>query len=242
MRLALDRLLGILSRQALLPLQVFPKPTRPDGEVPGQHGHPVLEDVHVGDFVTDVDEPHHASHGVRMVELERVVDGESVHVDDRRLEPRLVQQGRASLDQLPLGRHQEDAHLQPLGLGVEDLEVQLDVRHVERHVLLRLPADDLPGVRLLHPVHLDLFHDHVPAPDRRDDGLLLHSGGGKQTPDRLGDDPRVHDLTLDDGVCCHLSRGHLDQLRLATRVVDDGHLDDARPDIEADGGFFAEPE
>src|SRR5207245_11349249 len=33
-RLALDRLLGILSRQALLPLQVFPKPPRPDGDAP----------------------------------------------------------------------------------------------------------------------------------------------------------------------------------------------------------------
>src|SRR2546429_2610580 len=42
-------------------------------------------------------------------------------------------------------------------------------RHVERDVLLGLPPDHLPGVTLLHPVHLDLLDDHVPAPDGRQD-------------------------------------------------------------------------
>src|SRR5207249_10380172 len=67
----------------------------------------------------------------------------------------LVEQPHPALDQLALGGDQQHVHLQALRVGVEDLEVELDVRHVERDVLLRLPADHLAGVALLHPVHLD---------------------------------------------------------------------------------------
>src|SRR2546430_13707345 len=114
--------------------------------------------------------------------------------------------------------------------------------YVERHVLLGLPADHLTGVGFLHPVHLDLLDDDVPASHRRDDRFLLHPGRGKQPPDRLRDDPGVHDLALDDGVGGHLGGVHLGELRLAAGVVDHHQLDDAGADIEADGGFFATQE
>src|SRR5216117_1075587 len=120
--------------------------------------------------------------------------------------------------------------------------VELAVGHVERHVLLSLPADHLARVRLLHPIHLDLLDDHVPPPDGGDDRPVLHPGRGKQPPDRLSDDAGVHDLALDDGVGRHLGGRHLDQLRLAATMVDDHQLDDAGADIEADRGFFAAQE
>jgi len=53
----------------------------------------------------------------------------------------------------------------PLGIGIEDLEVELHVVHVEGTCLLGLPADDLAGLGLPHPVHGDLLDDHVPAAD-----------------------------------------------------------------------------
>src|SRR5436190_1274844 len=122
---------------------------------------------------------------------------------------------------------------------LEDLEVELDVRHVERHVLLGLPPDHLPGVPFLHPVHLDLLDDHVPAADRRHHRPLLDAGRGKQPPDRLRHEPGVHDLTLDDGIGGDLGCGNLHELRLAAGMVDHGQLDDAGTDIQAHRGFFA---
>ena len=55
----------------------------------------------------------------------------------------------------------------PVAVGIQDLEVELHVLHVERHVLLGLPADHLAGLRLLHAVHRDLLDDHVAAADGR---------------------------------------------------------------------------
>src|SRR5256885_3805085 len=52
------------------------------------------------------------------------------------------------------------------------------------------------------------------------DLLLLHAGGGEQTPNRLGHDTGVHDLPLDDRVGRDFRRGHLDQLRLVGAVID----------------------
>ena len=78
-----------------------------------------------------------------------------------------------SLDQLPLGGHQEHRHLKPLAFRVEDLEIEFDVLHVEWHVLFGLPPDDLAGLRLRHPIHLDLLDDDVAPPDRRHDRLLF---------------------------------------------------------------------
>ena len=94
------------------------------------------------------------------------------------------------LHQLALGGDQEHGHLEALALGIQDLEVELDVVHVERHVLLGLPADHLAGFGLLHPIHVDLLDDHVAAADGGHDLLGLDAGGGQQALDGLGDDRR----------------------------------------------------
>src|SRR5438445_518802 len=226
-----SKLISIMRRASAPPPQSRPRPRTA-----------VSRDVHVGHFGTDVDQPHDSLHRVGMVQLERVVDRERVHVDDRRLEPGLPQQRRAALHQLALGGHEQHVHLQPLRIRVEDLKVELHVGHVERHVLLGLPADHFPGVPFLHPVHLDLLDDHVPAPDRRDHRLLLHPSRGKETPDRFRYDPGVHDLPLHDGIGGDFGGGYLHQLRLAAGMVDHGDLDDAGADVQAHRGFFAAQE
>ncbi len=184
--------------------------------------------------MADVHQAHDALHRVGVVQLEGVVDGEGVDVDDGRLEPRFRQQAVAVLHQLPLGRHQEHVHLQPLGVGIEDLEVQLHVGHVKRHVLLGFPADHLAGVAFFHAVHLNLLDDHVAAAHCRDDFLLLDAGCGQETANRLRNDARVHDLALDNGVGRHLGGRDLHQLGLGARMVHHHQLDDAGADVEAD--------
>ena len=56
------------------------------------------------------------------------------------------QQRHLVIHQLALGRDEEHGHLESLALGIQDLEIELDVVHVERHVLLGFPADDLAGL------------------------------------------------------------------------------------------------
>src|SRR3989440_4528645 len=117
LRLSLDDPLGVFGGQPLLPLQTLAEPPRAHRQVPRQHRDAVFQDVHVGHFVPDVDQPHDALHRVGMVQLERVVDRKRVHVDDRRLEPRLAQKRRAALHQLALGGHEQHVHLQPSASG-----------------------------------------------------------------------------------------------------------------------------
>ena len=134
--------------------------------------------------------PDHPPHLVGIVDLEGVVQREGVDVDDARRQPRLGQQRHLVLDQLPLGGDQQHRHLEPLAVRIQDLEIELHVLHVERNVLLGLPADHLAGVRLFHPVHLDLLDDHV-APADRDHHLLgLDPGRGQETLDGIRDDAR----------------------------------------------------
>jgi hypothetical protein len=90
LRRALNDLLGFVGRDALFALEIFAETPGADGEITRQHGDAVLEDIHVGDFVTDVDEPDDPFHGVGMIQLERIVDGEGVDVDNGRIETGLA--------------------------------------------------------------------------------------------------------------------------------------------------------
>ena len=182
----------------------------------------------------DVDQADDAAHGLGVVHLEGVVQGEGVDVDDAGLEADVGQQRQLVLHQLALGGHQEHGHLEPFRLGIQDLEIELHVVHVERHVLLGLPADHLAGLGLFHPVHGDLLDDHVPAADGADDLLGLDAGGGHEPLDGLGHDGRVHDLALDDGVVHHRGERDLGQDRPARGVRDRDELDEAAADVEAD--------
>jgi hypothetical protein len=166
------------------------------------------------------------------------VQGEGVDVDDRRVEPDVRQQRQLVVHQLALGRHQKDGHLQPVALGVEDLEVELDVVHVERHVLLGLPADHLARLGFLHPVHCDLLDDHVAAADGGHDLLGLDAARGHEAADRVGDQALVHDLAFDDGVVDDFRRGDLREDRLAAPMRDLHELDQPAADVQGHGGLL----
>ena len=113
------------------------------------------------------------------------------------------------LDQLALGRDQQHRHLETFAGRIQDLEIELDVVHVEGDVLLGLPSDDLARLRFLHAVHRDLLDDHVAAAHGGDELFGLDAGRGKQPLDRLGDDPGVHDFAFHDRVIHDLGEGDL---------------------------------
>jgi hypothetical protein len=152
---------------------------------------------------------------------------------DRRAQPGVGQQGQPVLDELPLGRHQEDRHLGTRPLGIQDLEVQLHALHVEGHVLVRLPPDQLARIGLTHPIHLDLLDDDVVTAHRGHHVLPGDAGGVNDGADGLGHQDRVHDLALHDGVCHQRAGGDPRDLRIAPGVVHDHQLDEAAPDVEA---------
>ena len=110
-------------------------------------------------------QPHHAGHRVGMIQLERVVERERLDVHHRGLETGVGENARLRLDQLALGGDEEHAHLEAVGVGIEDLEVQLHRLHVERHVLLGFPAHQLARLLLFHALDLDFLDDHVAAAD-----------------------------------------------------------------------------
>ena len=122
---------------------------RADGEIAREQRNAVVENVDVGDVVADVEQPDDAVHRVRMVELERVVQRERFDVDDGRLEARVGEHAHLRFDQLALGGDEQDAHLDAVGVGIEDLEIQLHRLHVERHVLLGFPTHQLARLLLL---------------------------------------------------------------------------------------------
>jgi hypothetical protein len=192
--------------------------------------------------VADVDQSDHSVHGFGIVDLEGVVERERVHVDDRGLETDVGQQGHLVLDQLALGRHQVHGHLEPLTLGVQDLEVQLHVVHVEWNVLLGLPADHLAGVGFLHPIHRDLLDDHVAAADGGYDVLGLDAGRRQALLDGLGHDTGVHDFPLDDRVVTDRGKRDLRQYRTTSGVRDGNELDQAATDVQPDGRCLAPEE
>jgi hypothetical protein len=192
--------------------------------------------------VPDIDQTHHPVHCLRVVDLECVVQGEGVHVDDVRLETHVSEQRDLVIHQLALGRDQEHRHLEPLAIRVQDLEVELDVVHVERDVLLRLPADDFACLGLLHAVHRDLLHDHIAAADGGHHRSGLDAGLGHEAPDGLGHDAGVHDLALDDRVVADRREGHLGQNRATGGVRYGDELDQAATDIQADSRRLAPEE
>ena len=74
-------------------------------------------------------------------ELEDVLDGEGVDVDDQRLELRVARELRVVVDLVALGGDEQQIHLPGLGPPAQHLVVDLHVLDVERDVLLGLPLD-----------------------------------------------------------------------------------------------------
>jgi hypothetical protein len=181
-----------------------------------------------------VDQPDHTAHRIRVVDLEGVMQGEGVDVDDRGVEPRVGEEAHLRLDEVALGRDEQDAHLHAVAIRIEDLEVQLDRLHVEGDVLLRLPSHEFACLLLLHALDLDLLDDDVASADGGDDVLGLEPRLLDGAADGIGDDARIHDLAFDDGVGEQRRDHDLGEFRFATSVIDDRDLDEPRADVEAD--------
>ena len=190
----------VLGGEASLALQIFTKSTRTDRDVARENRHAFVEDVHVRDLVTDVHESNESTESIRMIDLECVVQCEGIDVDGRGLEPGIAEDAYLRLDELSLCGDEEHAHLEPFGIGVEDLEVQLHRLHVEGHMLLRFPSHQLARLLLFDAFDLDFFDDDIATTDGGHDMLRLDSGRGQRRLDRFGDDAGVHDLALDNGV------------------------------------------
>src|SRR5690606_20517237 len=130
--------------------------------------------------------------------------------------------------------HQQHAHLRPLLLWVENLEVQLNAFHVEGDVLLGFPVEDLPRVRLRQAIHPNLLDDHVPTAHRSGDPARLHPEGLDHFLDGVHHRPRVHDLSLDDRVGSERKGRQAHQPRLVTAMVHGDGLDEATAHVESD--------
>src|SRR5215208_3460505 len=100
---ALEQQLRLFGAQAALTLQILAEAARPDRDVTGEDRHAIVENVDVRDFMSDVDQPDDAVHGVRVIELECVMQREGVDVDDGRLEAGVGDQVHLRLDQIALG-------------------------------------------------------------------------------------------------------------------------------------------
>src|ERR671920_1595067 len=77
---ALEHGLGLVGGQPALALQVFLEPPGADGDVAGEDGDAVVQDIDVAGLVADVDQADDAVHGLGVVDLEGVVQGEGVDV------------------------------------------------------------------------------------------------------------------------------------------------------------------
>jgi hypothetical protein len=233
---------GVVCAESALALKIFLESPRSEREVPRQNRDTFLENVQVGDVMPDVDERDHARHRVRMIELEGVVQREGIDVHDRGLEPRIAEHANFRIDQLALRGDEQHVHLQPVPIGVEDLEIELHRFHVEWDVLLRLPPHELTRLRFFHALDLNLLDDHVATADGGNDVLRRDACGVERALNCFSDHARVHDLTLDDRVLHQRLDRDLRELRFPFGMVDDRDLDQAGADVEANGGALTAEE
>ena len=156
------------------------------------------------------------------------------------LEAGVGEHAKLGLDQLALGGDEQHAHLHAVGIGIEDLEVQLHRLHVERHVLLRFPAHQLARLLLLHALDLDLLDDHVAAADGGDD-LLASSRPAAASALWIASATMPGSITSPSTMASASSgtTATLTSSGSLLGVIDDRDLDQARPDVEADRGFLA---
>jgi len=173
---------------------------------------------------------------------EGVLDREGRDVDRDGVQPGLADDLDVVVDQVLLGRDEEHVHLPLLRIRRQDLEVEVDLVHVERDVLLGLPLD-LP---------LELLATHLREVDPLDDDRMTgHGGGDVLAPDttvgdrlanRLDDRARIQECALDDrlGSERRLSeRAEIEALVPALARDLDG-FDRVRPDVESDRGRLSE--
>ena len=185
----------------------------------------------------DVHERHGlAARGV-VVRLERVLHRERRHVDRHRHEARLVDHLHVVVDQVLLRRDQQDLHLAVVVAAAEDLEVEVHLVHVERDVLLGLPADLLVELLAAHRGKAHLLHDHRVPRHRGGDVLRLDLPVVDRLADRLGDRARVQERALHDRLGGNARDAEMRQLEAAGAALhrELDRLDRGRSDVEPDG-------
>ena len=141
---ALQQLLPVLGAQSALAHQILTKTARSDRNVSRQNRYAVLEDVDVRDVVSDVQQANNAGHRVGMIDFKTIVQSERFDIHDGGRKPRLGEDTELGLDEFPLCGDEQDAHLGRIALGVQRLMVELHRFDIERHMLLGLPAEQLP--------------------------------------------------------------------------------------------------
>jgi hypothetical protein len=187
----------------------------------------VAADVHQGDDLVT----RSANRG-----LESVLDREGIDVDDVRLQLGIPQEFDVLLDHFLAGGDQENLHLIGADIVVDDLEVERDVVDVERDVLLRLPQNGFPSVRLRHLVHQDLLDDDRASADGTHDPVLGNASATDALANGLHHHVPVHDLTVHDGLGQQIHHGKVSEHRRLARVVDAHALDLVRSDVEGNRG------
>jgi hypothetical protein len=172
--------------------------------------------------------------GQPVVDLEDVLHGEGVDVDDRGLELRLPGEVRGGLELFALGRHEQDVHLPLVGPTLEHFVVDVHVFDLEGDLLLGLPSDLLAELLRGHERQGQALDDHRVSRDRERDLAALHLEVGEELLERLDDDASVHHLAIDDGLRRKGRVAELDQRFLLLDVLEQAELDRARPDVHAD--------
>ena len=167
-------------------------------------------------------------------QLEEVLDGEGVDVDDERLELRAPRDLRVVVDLVALGGDQEQVHLTGLGAALEDLVVDVHVLDVEGDVLLRLPLDLLVELGGGHHRHGDLADDHGLAADAESDLALLDLGLREGAAEPVDDGLRVHDVAVDDRLGRERGEAEAHEAVGLPALLELTYLDRARSDVDAD--------
>ena len=155
------------------------------------------KDVDVGDGSADVDEGDDAARLDRVVGLVGVLEGEGVHVHERRGLPHLRDDARVVADLVLLDGHEQDVH-RLAARRIEDDVVEVDVVDVEGDVLLGFPADRLGQLLGRHRRKGDLLDDDGVAGEGRAEVVVADGEGRDHPVDRVDDQGGVHDGAVDD--------------------------------------------
>ena len=236
--LAPQRVQRVRLAHVVAALDAFDERVRADREVLREVRNLVLHDVHVGDLGADVHQSDDLIAPEVVVRFDAVLDGEGVHVDDDRREPRFADDVGVVLDHLLLRGDQQHLHLLLVHVGIDDLKIERDVVDVVGNVLLGLPLDRFLRVFLAQAVHEDLLHDDRASRDGRDDGAVPDLAGFEQVGDRLVHQLTVHDLPVHDSLGKRLRDSEVDEAVSGAIVRQLDDLDRAGPDVEPYGGFL----
>ena len=129
-----------------------------------------------------------------------------------------------------------------VSVRIQNLEVEFDRFHIERHVLFGFPPHQLTCLRLFDAFDRDLFDDHIATADGRHELFRLDPGRLKRLANGICDDRVVHHFTFNDGGIVEWCDDHLRQFRDAARVVHDDRFHESGSDIKTDGQFLSTEE